>query len=280
MTDATPLANEQTKIEKLGELLQKASENLPKPVRMRIQSCLQGFDRAFILFDIDHEMASFRAITAEEEAAAALFRALQVRNYPGADRLDLKRHDHKAALWPVLDAARMAVGEGFRDIEFQLQVNPPEIRIALKLAKYVENLPQDMAEAHIQLVHPLDILRSVDGKPDDFGVQIQKIVDLHDEASIRAHVRNVANSRNKILYASDQSLPASKATMEGLSRRKSNSVIALCLCVGVLQTKRHQNYALQALECFLRILDRNEDVVMPYSEGVSEPISDNEISKN
>lgn len=261
-------ASETTNVEKLGEVLRLAVAKLPKPVRMRAQSSLEGFDRAFALFEVDREMSSFRAITAEEEAAAALFRALQVRGYPGSDRLDLKRHDHKAALWPVLDAARMAIGEGFRDVEFQLGAEPPKIRVALKLAKFVENLPEDLAEAHIELVHPLDVLRSVGGKPDDFGAQIQKIVELHGEASIRAHVRSVANSRNKILYASDQTLPKSGATLEGLDRRKRQAVIALCLCVGVLQTRRHQNYALQALDCFLRILDRAEGVMMPYVGGV------------
>lgn len=138
----------------------------------------------------------------------------------------------------------------------------------MKLAKYVENLPEDLAEAHIELVHPLDVLRSVGGKPDDFGAQIQKIVEVNGEASIRNHVRSVANSRNKILYASDQSLPKSGATMDILGQRKKRAVIALCLCIGVLQTRKHQNYALQALDCFLRILDRSEGVVMPYVDSV------------
>lgn len=257
-------ATETARAEKLEEVLKLAVAKLPKPVRMRAQSSMDGFDRAFVLFEIDREMSSFRAITAQEEAAAALFRALQVRNYPGADRLDLKRHDHKAAVWPVLDAARMAIGAGFRDIEFQLLAEPPKIRVSLKLAKYVENLPKDLAAVHLELANPLDILRSVGGMPDDFGAEIQKIVELHDETSIRAHVRSVANSRNKILYASDQSLPKSGATLEGLAQRKKQAVMALCLCVGVLQTRLHQNYALQALDCFLRILDKSEGIIMPY----------------
>lgn len=119
-------AGDAINVEKMSEVLRLAIAKLPNPVRMRAQSSLEGFDRAFTLFEIDREMSSFRAITAEEEAAAALFRALQVRKYPGSDRLDLKRHDHKAALWPVLDAARMAIGEGFRDIEFQLGAAPPK----------------------------------------------------------------------------------------------------------------------------------------------------------
>jgi hypothetical protein len=252
---------------RIEEVLGLAIANIPKPVRMRAVSSLEGFQRAEALFDIDLEMSSFRAITAQEEAAAALFRALQLRKYPGADRLDLKRHDHKAALWPVLDAARMAIGEAFRDIEFSISADPPKIRVGLKLAKYVENLPDKLADAHLELVHPLDVLSSAEGKPIDFAKQIQSIVELHNENSIRDHIRSMANSRNKILYASDQSMAKSRATREAIAQRKTQSLTALCICVGLLQTHHLQNYALQALDCFLRILAKADGIVMPYAES-------------
>jgi hypothetical protein len=258
-----------SKIRNIEEVLRLAITKFPKPVRTRALSSFDGFDRAEALFDLDREMSSFRAITAQEEAAAALFRALQLRHYPGSDRLDLKRHDHKAALWPVLDAARMAIGQAFRDIELVISADPPELRVALKLAKYVENLPPTLADAHIELVKPLDVLSSSEGKPIDFAPQIKSIAELHNENSIRDHIRRMANSRNKLLYASDQSLPASKATRETLAQRKQQAVVALWLCVGVLQTRDLQNYALQTLDCFLRILDKAEGVVMPYANSRS-----------
>lgn len=257
---------ESARAQRLEEVLRLTIQKFPKPVRMRAVNSFDGFDRAFALFDVDREMASFRAITAEEEAAAALFKALQVRKYPGSARLDLWRHDHKAALWPVLDAARMAIGEAFSEVEFSISADPAKIRVALKLANLVENLPEDLVKAQIELVHPLHVLRSsAGGRPDDFGAQIQKIVKAHGKASIREHIRSVAKSRNNILYASDQSLPKSAATLESLAQRKKQAVMALCLCVGVLQTRQHQNYALQALDCFLRILDKAEGIVMPYA---------------
>lgn len=258
----------------LERILRIAVSKLPKPVRMRAQSSLDGFDRAFSLLEIDREMASFRAITAQEEAAAALFRALQVRRYPGADRLDLKRHDHKAALWPVLDAARMALSDAFRNIEFTIAADPPKIVVGLKLSNYVENLMPELAHAHLELVHPFDMLSSTGGKPVDFGSQLQQIVELHGEATIRSHVRSMANSRNRILYASDQALPLSQATAKGLLARKRQATTALCLAIGILQTRTHQTYAMQVLDCFLRILDRAEGIVMPYAKGPQGQASD------
>lgn len=71
----------------------------------------KSFDAAFIhlslahrLKDIDPAMALFRAITAEEEAATALLRALQVRRYADAGKLLPRDHLQKAAVYPYLRA--------------------------------------------------------------------------------------------------------------------------------------------------------------------------------
>ena len=80
----------------MRDAIRLAVENLPDEVRFRAINSFEGFDRARRLISFDREMASFRAITAEEEAVAALFRSLQIRNYPGADRLSLYSHRRKA----------------------------------------------------------------------------------------------------------------------------------------------------------------------------------------
>lgn len=61
-----------------------------------------GLDKAWALRHIDKEMAVFRAITAEEEAASALFHALKRRGYPDSGKLNPRLHEHKAALTPYI----------------------------------------------------------------------------------------------------------------------------------------------------------------------------------
>ncbi len=59
---------------------------------------------ATILDGVDLEMAAFRAITAEEEAASALFHSLKRRRYAGAARLSPRNHVHKNAVAPFCTA--------------------------------------------------------------------------------------------------------------------------------------------------------------------------------
>lgn len=250
--------------DKLRPYLRQAIENIQKPVRLRALNSMIGFEKAFALFDIDREMASFRAITAQEEAAAALFLALKARKYPGSDRLSVRLHDHKAALWPVLDAARIALSPAFRELNLSLTVDPPAVRISMKLSNFVQNLGEDMRHARLTLAEPLGLLRSKAGSPADFTDEIAAIVEAHGAKSIRQHIRDLANSRNSLLYASEKSLPISRATVEGLEQRRTQAEMALCLGIAVLQTKALQAYALQTLELFLIVLDRAEGVEMPH----------------
>jgi len=67
--------------EHFHRLLPKAIDKLPPEVRYRAKNALDGFERARALLEIDREVASFRAITAAEEAASASIRSLQLREY-------------------------------------------------------------------------------------------------------------------------------------------------------------------------------------------------------
>jgi hypothetical protein len=54
-------------------------------------NALDHFERSAKLFEKDREMASFRAITGEEEAATAFMKAIQLRKYPHAEEFKLTR---------------------------------------------------------------------------------------------------------------------------------------------------------------------------------------------
>jgi hypothetical protein len=55
-------------------------------------------ERALRLKEIDPEMAVFRAITAEEEAATAIFLVLKEKSYHNADTIRFKDHACKQVL--------------------------------------------------------------------------------------------------------------------------------------------------------------------------------------
>ena len=109
--------NEEPQIDLEG-WIRRLAATTPGEVKTRMLSALDHFKRSANLFDADREMASFRAITGEEEAATALVKAIQLRRYPHAAEFNPRDHQHKAAVIACL----IAIGSELAPIlkEFQL----------------------------------------------------------------------------------------------------------------------------------------------------------------
>lgn len=237
------------------KLLPQAVSNLPNPVRYRAENALTGFQRAKTLLPIDREIASFRAITAAEEAASALIRSLQLRDYPGADRIDLKRHDHKAAVGFFLDAIRVEVTQGGTlDVTVTLAVNPPKLTVSLPIRQFVQ-LDDDLQNLHVQFVDPLGWVGTKEGVEQEhyFDAAVQKVAQSRKVDKLLA---SLANSRNRILYAHDGGLPKSEVTQHAIEQRKRLGIVCIVLSIAVLQVEHHQGAALQCLAGYLKIISR------------------------
>lgn len=253
----------------MREALRLAGAKLPKDVSLRIENAYLGFEKARMLLPIDREMASFRAITAEEEAATALIKSLQVRGYPGAKKLRPYRHTHKAAVGPFLEAARVSLSERTSiSINVTVDWHEPSITVALPLSQFGISLP-GKENLQIQLVEPLGVIaKKGDGHPADyFQDGIKAVVEAADHPDIGRMIAVEANLRNKLLYASDSSLPESRLTEEGIERRQARADLAIGLAIAVMQVRTPQTFATQALQAFLRCIDRNADEQFTYGEG-------------
>lgn len=244
----------------LRDALRKAVGKLPSEVRLRALNAYDGFDRARMLLSIDREIASFRAITAEEEAAAALFRSLQLRGYPGAERLNLGNHQHKAALGPFLAAvAESMVAKPPLRIQLTIDFSEPSIEVHLPLHTNGIIFPGSET-LRLTLVEPLGLTgHKEDGSSADFfDKYLDRIAKASKSSNVRRLIKREANARNTLLYASDNNTPKSKATTATIDTRQRRAEIALCLCIAVLQTKSHQALAAQALAAFLRIVKKDD----------------------
>ncbi len=239
----------------MWRLLPKAIKNLPGPIRYRAENALDGFTRAKELLPLDREIASFRAITAAEEAASALIRSLQLRNYPNADNIDLWRHPHKAAVYFFLNAVRHEIAQ-HREITLTvtLSADPPKITVALPIRQFVQ-LPPDMQSYQLELAEPLCIIGSRPGIADDdyFDAAVRKVA---GSRKVDKLIAAEANGRNRILYAHDAGLPVSLATLEGIERREGGAKLCIMLAIAVMQVEHHQGMALQCLRGFLKVIGR------------------------
>lgn len=244
----------------LRDTLRLAIEKLPKPVNLRARNAFEGFDKARQLLSIDREIASFWAITAEEEAVSALFRSLQLRKYPGYEHLNLYSHEQKAAVAPFIAAVKMAlVGKsGKLNIHLTLDATKPSITINIFLKEFGIVIPGH-DDLSLQLVEPLGLLGcNEDGSSPSafYDKHFAEIANHANAKTILKVIKREANTRNMLLYASDASLPVSMATSDTIEMRQQRADTALLLAIAVLQEKKHQSMALQGIAAFLKMVGK------------------------
>lgn len=250
-----PSSNNHTSLTEVDGWLRRLAPHLPGVVRYRLLNALDHFDRSSRLFEVDREMASFRAITGEEEAATALMKAIQLRRYPHASEFNPRDHQHKFAVMACVRAIGTQVSPVLK--EFQLTVDFGERRFDVKVPLSNFNVAGGENYA-IQPVEPLDVVHHTDsaaeGSP--FERSLKNLAAKSSYDNIRKMVSAQANGRNTLLYASDSALPASKATMEHIANRKSLGLTVLVLSVMVLQSRKHQALVCQAIVSFLGVIAR------------------------
>ncbi len=172
----------------------------------------KSFDAAFIhlslahrLKDIDPAMAIFRAITAEEEAATGLLRALQNRGYADPGQLLPKDHLQKAAVYPYLRAIA-------KHVSYLRVTGIKEVRLGI---------PRDEEKPKLQLVFlfdgendgivarpdpPLNLTIREGGEVVDYQRYFRELISPIGFEDIRKYLNVKKNQRNLLLYASSQGL--------------------------------------------------------------------------
>jgi hypothetical protein len=241
----------------MREVLRYAVNRLPPKVRFRGENVFVGFEKAYRLLPIDREMASFRAITAEEEAASALFRALHLRKYEGADELNLHDHRHKSALRPFLAAVQRAM---FREHIFTLNLTldgeTPSIAIGIPLASFGVSIP-GKEDLQLELAEPLGLTAELPGAKsvvEAIQNEFTSIATADEFATVKKYIDSEANKRNGLLYATNTALPTTQVTEASIKHREERAMLALYLCVAVLQVEKPQILGQDALTAFLNLV--------------------------
>lgn len=180
--------------------------NLPKIVRFRAQNALHHIDTALELLPVDRAMASFRAISGEEEAASSIIKAIQLRKYPGSERMLPSNHAHKAAITLCAAAIQNHLAGGVKNVRLELNYANPRIDVKIPLSEFNVKLTNG-ADVEICLVEPLDIVSSMGDKAAEqlsvIDRALQKLAEEEQFSAAKQMVKTHANTRNKLLYASD-----------------------------------------------------------------------------
>lgn len=239
--------------------IEASIEKLKVPrIRHACRSAFNHLRKAWTLHPVDAEMSSFRAITAEEEAATAVIRALRQQNYPNADRLSDRNHVHKSALWPFITAVSEKV------MEKKIAVPTMTLR--------VEGEPR--IELSVDIGRQAGLNRPLWGTPDepfnfsmwsdrtgpfklhDFSEELLALAAGKGARDIEAYVKAEANARNQLLYASDKGIPSVMFEDAYLLSRRRRVMTLLVLTIAIMQTKVHQLFLVQCLDALIRAIQR------------------------
>ena len=229
-------------------------DSVALPARAAAKNAVRHIDRAHAIAVLDPDMAAFRAITAEEEAATALFHSLKRHNYPGSEALN-RDHLQKNAVAPFCSA----VARLFADIDQRLN-----LRHQLKIntdtgTRFLENRFHvggiGLGDYWATPQPPLNLaIRTQDGLH-DFAREIQTLADERQVATILEHLRKRKNMRNEILYASAAGLP-NVALGNFLDKQRQIVKVGVVLLLMVDPYDEHQLLVAQALRAFLQMLKR------------------------
>lgn len=239
------------------DCLERMTPKLPKAIGVRFKSVFNHIERANAIFDLDREMASFRAITAEEEAATALMIALQNKRYPGAEKFNARNHHHKAAVLACVMAIARKLQPILQTYQATFRFDEARIDVKIPLSNFGVKGGEDLG---LQFVEPLGMLHTREGVSGDavFHDALEELANGHGFDDARTLIREQANARNTLLYASDTKQPVSRATLKTLENRNNRALILLALAVMVLQAKGHQAMVTQAIPAFLKVINKAE----------------------
>jgi len=220
-------------------------------------NAVHGLRRAWTIAPVDPEMAVFRAVTAEEEAATALISALQTRRYPGARELKPWKHPHKAGLMILIETLGRAIGEsGFPRPHLHIQIEGATPRIDV----VIPGAALGMSGHHITPDNPLNFSMGEGGAEGGLGErmffaeQLAAFATAQGAKTIWEHFVQAANFRNQLLYASDQGRAVVEDPHPFILNRVPRVFTLLALTIIIMQTKDHQLFAQQALQAFLAAL--------------------------
>tara|TARA_R110002110_G_scaffold415697_2_gene653879 strand:+ start:47952 stop:48554 length:603 start_codon:yes stop_codon:yes gene_type:complete len=197
------------------------------------------------------ELSVFSGLTAEEEAATAVFHSLRKRKYRRAKELDLKNHRHKAGLWPLV----LGIREAFVPLFETSEIHASFIDHRLELIMNYQL--EDGNSLAIQLTPPLGFI-SVDkgGKNKTYREEVEAIATQRGARNMYEHIKQVSNTRNTMLYASGSKVPKSTNAINFFLQQRQVVFVHLSIYLLLEHHKKIQPLAQAGLEIFLDTLRR------------------------
>ena len=228
---------------------------IPPPARWSAFNAVRHRNNDSKIRKVNRETAFFRTITAEEEAATAIFHSLKRLRYPGASGLNPRNHVHKNAVAPFLHAVAMGLNQvPIEEFRGTLQFSNHDGRRAIQIHWELPWFPDGY---HMKSPAPLNFRfskRQLGQEPQlvDFQEQLAELAAQVKKRDIMQHIRDRANLRNQILYAGSEGYPGVSGNIDaGLREFQVRIFRSLRILLMIDPYRTHQEFVKQALVVFL-----------------------------
>lgn len=215
------------------------------------RSALIHLDKAQALYEIDKEMCVFRAITAEEEAASGLMLSLKEGRYELSDKLKHRDHVHKSAIYPFISLVQMAFAYSLQNsgVKLGLAIVDNEHEFSLKSYHTIPGY-----NLYSYPIPPLNFEFKLNGDPISYDKQISDYLEHVGAADIVKYVKDRANVRNKVLYASNEGCPGVEIKMGFVEAKKRKVLEMLKIYLLIKPHAKKQLFVQQSIYAYLKML--------------------------
>lgn len=220
------------------------------------RSAVRHLNKAWGIRDLDLGMAVFRCLTAEEEAATAIFLALKSRHYEGASRLTHRSHRDKSAVAPFFRAVSANFAKNVTaqmEPTIQLDESGPTPRLRVRVTYMPPGLPPKWAYPK----PPLHFSLSINDQIYDFRAELQELASSVGVENVNDHIEQQKNLRNRVLYATPEGVPEINGNGAAIVLRRRDYIFgSLIVFLLIEQTSEPQLFVQQCLNSFLQMLGK------------------------
>jgi len=222
------------------------------------RSAINHLERAEFLFPVDSSMAVFRCYTAEEEAASGLMYCLKDLRYSNAGKLNPRDHVQKNAIIQFFSILCQFVEDKFKEFGIEMSLSLVNNNDRKRL---VFDAQMDMGNGPIKFIPdpPLNFTFIHKEKRFSYKEQIDTLMNSHEVNDIGSLLKNVANQRNLVLYATQQGYPSEIEITEKFFPAYQKRVLTLLRTYLLIQPYNEiQPFVQDTLDAFLAMLNKQE----------------------
>lgn len=244
------------------EVVDIVHNHMKSNVRHCARNAIHHLEKAWDIHEIDYEMTLFRAITAEEEVARAIFLALKEKHYENAKKIKDQQHVYKQGLYPFMDAVSRFLHKTSQMEGFPFGPNY-NLSVANEGGKKGLRLHLEIQDGRwVTPIPPLHFSISMNNETYLFDDELEEIASEHNKNAMREYIKDTAGLRNHMIYASDKGVPHFEGDISKilLGRQKKIFTMLRVLCL-MYPYKEKALFVQQVLNAFLYMMGDIENSV-------------------